>query len=182
MGRVQRRRLSQPQPQCAHAGQLAHQRLAKRTHQSAEQGDAQTQAPQARAAPCAARGPGQGGLDGRCSGSAVQAPDGGRACARARARRPITTFLPLGIVLGVSIIKEALEDVRRHQADRAVNRRPCQVFSPAARAWQTRRWRDVKARPGHAPPPCLPRRRPLTARSSQQWRSLCTGWAGWSPH
>jgi len=50
-------------------------------------------------------------------------------------------------VPGVSIIKEALEDVRRHQADCAVNRRPCQVFSPAARAWQKRRWRDVKVRP-----------------------------------
>ena len=146
MGRVQRRRLSQPQPQCAHAGQLAHQRLAKRTHQSAEQGDAQTQAAAgpSGALRCARPRPGRPGWPlQRVRGAG---PRRGRL-ARARARRPITTFLPLGIVLGVSIIKEALEDVRRHQADCAVNRRPCQVFSPAARAWQKRRWRDVKVRP-----------------------------------
>ena len=60
--------------------------------------------------------------------------------------RPITTFLPLAIVLGVSIFKEAMEDMRRYQADREVNARACLVLDPAAGAWQTRRWRDVKAR------------------------------------
>ncbi len=59
--------------------------------------------------------------------------------------RPITTFLPLAIVLSVSIFKEALEDIRRYQADSEVNRRACSVFSPAAGSWQKRRWRDVKA-------------------------------------
>lgn len=38
----------------------------------------------------------------------------GRVC------RPATTFAPLGLVLGVSMIKEALEDVKRWLADRRV--------------------------------------------------------------
>ena len=62
--------------------------------------------------------------------------------------RPITTFLPLAIVLGVSIFKEAMEDMRRYQADREVNARACLVLDPAAGAWQKRRWRDVQARVG----------------------------------
>ena len=68
------------------------------------------------------------------------------ACGSSRGR-PITTFLPLAIVLGVSIFKEALEDMRRYQADCEVNARACLVLDPAAGAWQKRRWRDVKARP-----------------------------------
>lgn len=75
--------------------------------------------------------------------------------------RPITTFLPLAIVLGVSIFKEAMEDMRRYQADCEVNARACLVLDPAAGAWQTRRWRDVKARPACSCLTCpvrLPRR------------------------
>ncbi|KAK9845741.1 hypothetical protein WJX81_001079 [Elliptochloris bilobata] len=68
----------------------------------------------------------------------------GISCTSISPIRPITTFLPLAIVLGVSIFKEAMEDVRRYQADCEVNRRACLVFSPAAGAWQKRRWRDVR--------------------------------------
>ena len=36
--------------------------------------------------------------------------------------------------------------MRRYQADCEVNARACLVLDPAAGAWQTRRWRDIKAR------------------------------------
>lgn len=41
--------------------------------------------------------------------------------------RPWTTFLPLGIVLGAAMIKEAVEDYRRHKQDIEVNNRKVQV-------------------------------------------------------
>ena len=57
--------------------------------------------------------------------------------------RPITTFLPLAIVLGVSMFKEALEDIQRFQADREVNKRGVLVFNPVTNAWVRKQWRDV---------------------------------------
>jgi hypothetical protein len=41
--------------------------------------------------------------------------------------RPWTTFLPLGIVLGAAMIKEAVEDYRRHKQDVEVNNRKVEV-------------------------------------------------------
>ena len=60
--------------------------------------------------------------------------------------RPITTFLPLAIVLGVSMFKEALEDIQRFQADREVNRRGVLVYSAPASAWVRKQWRDIVVR------------------------------------
>ena len=57
--------------------------------------------------------------------------------------RPITTFLPLAIVLGVSMFKEALEDIQRFQADREVNRRGVLLFNPITNAWVRKQWRDI---------------------------------------
>ena len=57
--------------------------------------------------------------------------------------RPITTFLPLAIVLGVSMFKEALEDIQRFQADREVNKRGVLVFNPVTNAWVRKQWRDI---------------------------------------
>lgn len=57
--------------------------------------------------------------------------------------RPITTFLPLALVLGVSMAKEALEDFRRFQADREVNKRGVLVFNPITNAWERKQWRDI---------------------------------------
>lgn len=60
--------------------------------------------------------------------------------------RPITTFLPLALVLGVSMAKEALEDFHRFQADREVNKRGILVFNPITNAWERRQWRDILVR------------------------------------
>jgi phospholipid-transporting ATPase len=40
---------------------------------------------------------------------------------------PITSILPLGFVLGVTAIKEAIEDVRRHRSDRETNNKQAVV-------------------------------------------------------
>ncbi|KAK9829125.1 hypothetical protein WJX72_004020 [[Myrmecia] bisecta] len=57
---------------------------------------------------------------------------------------PVTTFTPLVLVLGVSMGKEALEDLRRYQADVEVNKRAMEVYDPASKAFVTRQWRDIK--------------------------------------
>lgn len=41
--------------------------------------------------------------------------------------RPWTTFLPLGLVLGVAMIKEAVEDYKRYRQDVEVNNRSVEV-------------------------------------------------------
>ena len=75
--------------------------------------------------------------------------------------RPITTFLPLAIVLGVSMFKEALEDIQRFQADREVNKRGVLVFNPAATIWVRKQWRDIVVHPQNMlaaqnnAPPCI---------------------------
>ena len=61
--------------------------------------------------------------------------------------RPITTFLPLAIVLGVSMFKEALEDFQRFQADREVNRRGVLVYNALSNTWVRKQWRDVVVSP-----------------------------------
>jgi hypothetical protein len=56
-------------------------------------------------------------------------PAVGDACCR-----PWTTFLPLAIVLGVAMIKEAIEDYKRYRQDVAVNNCKVQVTGYVDRA------------------------------------------------
>lgn len=58
--------------------------------------------------------------------------------------RPWTTFLPLVIVLGVSMIKEGVEDYKRYKADKEVNNRPVERLNPSTGALETVCWRDLK--------------------------------------
>ena len=92
--------------------------------------------------------PGSTGAGSRRSPSQARKP----ACLTARylCGRPVTTFLPLAIVLGVSMAKEAVEDFRRYRSDCEVNNRPAEVYDVHAGAWVTRRWRDVKVPPPDA--------------------------------
>ena len=57
---------------------------------------------------------------------------------------PVTTFLPLIIVLGISIVKEAIEDFGRYRADREVNNRKVAVFSPAEGRFIDKAWKLVQ--------------------------------------
>ena len=58
--------------------------------------------------------------------------------------RPWTTWLPLGIVLGVSLIKEAREDYERYKADVEVNNREVQVLNPETKTFETKAWKDIR--------------------------------------
>jgi hypothetical protein len=55
-------------------------------------------------------------------------------CAFVAVGRPWTTFLPLGIVLGVAMVKEAVEDYKRHKQDVEVNNRAVEVRTSTAGA------------------------------------------------
>ena len=58
--------------------------------------------------------------------------------------RPATTFAPLIFVLGVSMVKELIEDVKRWLADREINARLVLVFTPDTGTFVDKRWRDIK--------------------------------------
>eukprot|EP00505_MAST-04D_sp_SCG-Rhode-Island_P003189 Stramenopile-MAST_4_protein_3189 len=54
-----------------------------------------------------------------------------------------TNLAPLTFVLGVSAIKDALEDYRRHKADDAENNRSSQTISESGEE-ERKKWRDIK--------------------------------------
>ncbi|GIL71194.1 hypothetical protein Vretimale_17772 [Volvox reticuliferus] len=58
--------------------------------------------------------------------------------------RAWTTWTPLVIVLGVAMIKEAVEDYRRYKLDKEINNRPVQVLDPERAEYATRTWKDVR--------------------------------------
>lgn len=58
--------------------------------------------------------------------------------------RPATTFAPLIFVLGVSMVKELLEDVKRWRADREINARLVLVYDTNSKTFVDKRWRDIK--------------------------------------
>ncbi|KAA6367953.1 MAG: putative Phospholipid-transporting ATPase 1, partial [Streblomastix strix] len=41
---------------------------------------------------------------------------------------PVTAIIPVGLVIGIGILKDGIEDLRRHKADRIVNRKAVCVF------------------------------------------------------
>ncbi len=65
-------------------------------------------------------------------------------CELASKRRPWTTWLPLGIVLGVSLIKEAIEDYKRYKQDHEINNREVQVLNAATREFESKKWSAIR--------------------------------------
>lgn len=58
--------------------------------------------------------------------------------------RAWTTWTPLVIVLGVAMVKEAIEDYRRSKADKEINNRKVKVLDPATKVFVEKRWEDVR--------------------------------------
>jgi magnesium-transporting ATPase (P-type) len=58
--------------------------------------------------------------------------------------RPWTTWTPLAIVLGVSMIKEAIEDYKRNKADNEINNRMVAVLNSQTHQFEQRRWKDLQ--------------------------------------
>ena len=46
-------------------------------------------------------------------------------------------------MLAISLIKEALEDLKRHRADREENGRTCEVWEKESRLWKVKKWYDL---------------------------------------
>lgn len=59
--------------------------------------------------------------------------------------RPWTTFSPLALVLGVSLLKEAMEDYSRHTADNETNNRTVQLLKPNGQGFEPCTWQKVRA-------------------------------------
>jgi hypothetical protein len=57
--------------------------------------------------------------------------------------RPWTTFLPLLLVLGIAMLKEAIEDYKRYRQDVEVNKRGVEVFDSGERKFVVRTWADL---------------------------------------
>lgn len=55
-----------------------------------------------------------------------------------------TTAVPFILILTVSALKELFEDVKRHRADRKVNRTLARVLNRSARQFEDRRWCEVQ--------------------------------------
>lgn len=55
-----------------------------------------------------------------------------------------TTLVPFIIILTVSAIKEIFEDIKRHRADRGVNRTKTQVLNKSTQKFEVKTWEQVK--------------------------------------
>ncbi|KAK9844803.1 hypothetical protein WJX74_007043 [Apatococcus lobatus] len=58
--------------------------------------------------------------------------------------RPVTAFLPLILVLGISMLKELIEDIKRYRADREVNSRLVECYEVGTCKLVRKAWRHVK--------------------------------------
>jgi phospholipid-transporting ATPase len=55
-----------------------------------------------------------------------------------------TTILPLSFILIVSAVRESYEDIKRHRADRIVNRTPVLLLNRNTTKWETKVWKTVR--------------------------------------
>lgn len=58
--------------------------------------------------------------------------------------QPEVASIPLCIILGVTAIKDAWEDARRHESDRTINNRVCVIYSRKEQSYVRKRWEDVR--------------------------------------
>ena len=58
--------------------------------------------------------------------------------------RAWTRWLPLGIVLGISLIKEAIEDWKRYQTDLEMNNLPVEVLDATTGRFVTKKWMEIR--------------------------------------
>jgi magnesium-transporting ATPase (P-type) len=54
---------------------------------------------------------------------------------------PVTAIMPLVFVVLVTMVKEAVEDLRRHNADKKANAKPCEKFQD--KELVTVKWEDL---------------------------------------
>ncbi|KAK8964577.1 Phospholipid-transporting ATPase 1 [Platanthera guangdongensis] len=57
---------------------------------------------------------------------------------------PAASILPLAFVLGVTAVKDAYEDYRRHRSDRTENSRPAAVFNSSSSSFDPKPWKDIR--------------------------------------
>ncbi len=57
---------------------------------------------------------------------------------------PYSTLVPLTMVLSLTMIKEGVEDLKRHKSDWETNRRSAEILS-AGGIWVEKKWRDIVA-------------------------------------
>jgi phospholipid-transporting ATPase len=48
--------------------------------------------------------------------------------------------LPLGVIVFISMLKDAYEDYKRHQADKSENLKNCKVYDPLTKKYISKRW------------------------------------------
>jgi len=53
-------------------------------------------------------------------------------------------LMPLGFVIGVSMIKDIFEDYKRHKSDRTENFKQAYVYSRHSKEFEPRHWQDVR--------------------------------------
>lgn len=47
---------------------------------------------------------------------------------------------PLGLIVFISMLKDAYEDYKRHKADKSENLKTCKVYDGAHKTWTNKRW------------------------------------------
>lgn len=58
--------------------------------------------------------------------------------------QPGLSVIPVCVILAVTAIKDAWEDLRRYQSDKVINNRECLVYSRKQQSYAQRCWKDVR--------------------------------------
>ncbi|XP_020848013.1 phospholipid-transporting ATPase VB isoform X2 [Phascolarctos cinereus] len=58
--------------------------------------------------------------------------------------QPAFGLVPIGIILVVTALKDAWEDLRRYKSDKIINNQPCFIYSRKEQGYVQKRWKDVQ--------------------------------------